>query len=172
MIVVICTTLLDEISLFNVLRAPLDQLADMVTNVLQSKVSLDRVEKFLNEEETQKYHILKRETGIVGPEVGFTDATFSWAVARSDDESEAPYDIVHNVLYSVNSYSQNAHTNFVLSKSGEIVAESLRNNGEVYATEVVGSYWHDMTPTGQEHNVVYDGVNVIQKEMNKRVRVG
>ncbi|BFZ53859.1 Transporter of the ATP-binding cassette (ABC) [Savitreella phatthalungensis] len=75
------------LSLFNVLRAPLDQLADMVTNVLQSKVSLDRVEKFLNEEETQKYHILKRETGIVRPEVGFTDATFSWAVARSDDES-------------------------------------------------------------------------------------
>ncbi|KAJ8606603.1 hypothetical protein MRB53_040832 [Persea americana] len=49
------------LSLFNVLKNPLDQLADMITNVLQSKVSLDRVANFLAEEDTQKYDHLYNE---------------------------------------------------------------------------------------------------------------
>ena len=68
------------LSLFNVLRVPLDQLADMVTNVLQTKVSIDRVEEYLSEEETEKYHQLKQpeEMGPNTPLIGFSDATFSW----------------------------------------------------------------------------------------------
>jgi ABC-type multidrug transport system fused ATPase/permease subunit len=67
------------LSLFNVLRVPLDQLADMVTNVLQAKVSVDRVEEFLSEEETEKYHQLRRnEDDPDAPLIGFRDASFSW----------------------------------------------------------------------------------------------
>ncbi|KAG0129773.1 P-loop containing nucleoside triphosphate hydrolase protein [Tuber indicum] len=68
------------LSLFNVLRVPLDQLADMVTNVLQTKVSIDRVEEYLSEEETEKYHQLKQpdEVDPNAPLIGFKDATFSW----------------------------------------------------------------------------------------------
>jgi len=68
------------LSLFNVLRVPLDQLADMVTNVLQTKVSIDRVEEYLSEEETGKYHQLKQpeEMDPNAPLIGFSDATFSW----------------------------------------------------------------------------------------------
>lgn len=68
------------LSLFNVLRVPLDQLADMVTNVLQAKVSVDRVEEFLREEETEKYHQLKdKDDDPEGPLIGFKDdATFTW----------------------------------------------------------------------------------------------
>ncbi|KAI9760209.1 MAG: hypothetical protein M4579_001825 [Chaenotheca gracillima] len=43
------------LSLFNILRTPLDQFADMLAHVQESKVSVDRVEEFLNEEETEKY---------------------------------------------------------------------------------------------------------------------
>ncbi|CCG81763.1 ATP-dependent bile acid permease [Taphrina deformans PYCC 5710] len=69
-----------SLSLFNVLRAPLDQLADMITNVLQSKVSLDRVAAFLSEEETMKYEILaKKLHAKKGPKIGFVDGTFTWA---------------------------------------------------------------------------------------------
>lgn len=69
-----------SLSLFNVLRVPLDQLADMVTNVLQTKVSIDRVEEFLNEEETEKYLQLKpvENEDPNAPLLGFKDATFTW----------------------------------------------------------------------------------------------
>ncbi|KAI7081589.1 bile acid-transporting ATPase, partial [Hortaea werneckii] len=40
------------LSLFSLLRIPLDQLADMVAHVQESKVSVDRVEEYLNEPET------------------------------------------------------------------------------------------------------------------------
>lgn len=67
------------LSLFNVLRVPLDQLADMITNVLQTKVSVDRVEEFLMEEETEKYHQLRYEDSDVDtPLIGFKDGCFSW----------------------------------------------------------------------------------------------
>jgi ABC-type multidrug transport system fused ATPase/permease subunit len=67
------------LSLFNVLRVPLDQLADMVTNVLQAKVSVDRVEEFLREEETEKYHQLRYSNDDPNaPLIGFRDASFTW----------------------------------------------------------------------------------------------
>lgn len=76
-----------SLSLFNVLRSPLDQLADMITNVLQSKVSLDRVSAFLAEEETLKYeHLLKKAKGSDGPQIGFSDGTFSWASQKELQE--------------------------------------------------------------------------------------
>lgn len=69
------------LSLFAVLRTPLDQLADMLTNVLQSKVSIDRVQEFLDEEETEKYKQLKpTETNDdpLTPLIGFKDGRFTW----------------------------------------------------------------------------------------------
>lgn len=68
------------LSLFNILRIPLDQLADMIAHVQESKVSVDRVEEFLNEEETEKYdqlrHSAKDESGETI--IGFDRATFTW----------------------------------------------------------------------------------------------
>lgn len=67
------------LSLFNVLRVPLDQLADMVTNVLQTKVSVDRVDEFLREEETEKYIQLRTSPSDGDhPLIGFRNGTFTW----------------------------------------------------------------------------------------------
>ncbi|ORY79996.1 hypothetical protein BCR37DRAFT_381441 [Protomyces lactucae-debilis] len=74
-----------SLSLFNVLRSPLDQLADMITNVLQSKVSLDRVSAFLSEEETKKYDHLKKPKSTEGPKIGFVKGTFTWASQKDLD---------------------------------------------------------------------------------------
>jgi hypothetical protein len=63
------------------------------------------------------------------------------------------------ILYSVNNYQGNAHTNRVLDQSGNIVDQRLHNDGVVYASTVVGSYWHDMTFTGHENSVLFDGVS-------------
>ncbi|KAL8741027.1 MAG: hypothetical protein Q9190_006325 [Brigantiaea leucoxantha] len=93
------------LSLFSILRVPLDQLADMIAHVQESKVSVDRVEEFLNEEETEKYHQLKHnvkdENGIVA--VGFDHATLAWGGKNLDepDSSNAFRMIDLNVKFSV-----------------------------------------------------------------------
>jgi ABC-type multidrug transport system fused ATPase/permease subunit len=59
----------------------------MVAHVQESKVSVDRVEEYLNEPETDKYRQLKAD--VVDeegePVIGFDNGTFSWGNADSDD---------------------------------------------------------------------------------------
>ena len=74
-----------SLSLFNLLRNPLDQFADMLSFAIQSKVSLDRIEEFLNEPETSKYEQLAMVRDKDSPEIGFQDATFSWSVGGAND---------------------------------------------------------------------------------------
>lgn len=62
------------LSLFALLRNPLDMLSDMISFVIQSKVSLDRVQEFLDEEETSKYDQLT----ISRNKLGFQNATVTW----------------------------------------------------------------------------------------------
>ncbi|KXT04927.1 hypothetical protein AC578_3478 [Pseudocercospora eumusae] len=75
------------LSLFSLLRIPLDQLADMVAHVQESKVSVDRVEEYLNEPETDKYQQLQNdeydEDGE--PLIGFKQGTFSWGGRGAED---------------------------------------------------------------------------------------
>lgn len=68
------------LSLFGILRIPLDQLADMIAHVQESKVSVDRIEEFLNEDETEKYsQLLQYKQEVNGdPIIGFDKATFTW----------------------------------------------------------------------------------------------
>ena len=75
------------LSLFGILRYPLDQLADMIARVQESKVSVDRIEEFLDEDETEKYEQLsdevKDESG--NPVIGFKNATLSWGTRDAQD---------------------------------------------------------------------------------------
>nr|POE65317.1 atp-dependent bile acid permease [Quercus suber] len=75
------------LSLFSLLRIPLDQLADMVAHVQEAKVSVDRVEEYLTEPETDKYKQLEaNELDANGePMIGFDLATFSWGSWDTDD---------------------------------------------------------------------------------------
>lgn len=68
------------ISLFMLLRYPLDQLGDMIAHVQESKVSIDRIEEFLSEEETEKFEQLGRDNIDENGDrvIGFRDATFVW----------------------------------------------------------------------------------------------
>ncbi|KAL2268994.1 hypothetical protein VTJ83DRAFT_3840 [Remersonia thermophila] len=81
------------ISLFMLLRYPLDQLGDMIAHVQESQVSIDRIEEFLAEEETEKFAQLGLdnvdETGK--RVIGFRDATFIWGskTAVAEDGSMA-----------------------------------------------------------------------------------
>ncbi|CAG9944491.1 unnamed protein product [Clonostachys rosea f. rosea IK726] len=81
------------ISLFMLLRIPLDQFGDMFAHVQEAKVSIDRVDEFLREEETEKYEQLgfdnKDEDGV--ERIGFRDTTLIWGSknAVADDGSKA-----------------------------------------------------------------------------------
>ncbi|KAI1500567.1 hypothetical protein F5X99DRAFT_234366 [Biscogniauxia marginata] len=68
------------ISLFMLLRVPLDLLGDMIAHVQEAKVSVDRVEEFLKEDETEKYEQLgDKNVDDEGNEViGFRGATMIW----------------------------------------------------------------------------------------------
>ncbi|SCU77356.1 LAME_0A00826g1_1 [Lachancea meyersii CBS 8951] len=68
------------LSLFMQLKNPLDQLSDMLSFVIQSKVSLDRVQDFLDEEETEKYE----QITVDSKRIGFENATFSWDRSTAD----------------------------------------------------------------------------------------
>ncbi|KAF2095111.1 hypothetical protein NA57DRAFT_45296 [Rhizodiscina lignyota] len=75
------------LSLFQILRIPLDQLADMVAHVQESKVSVDRIEEYMSEPETDKYKQLKdeKEDDDGEPVIGFDNATFSWGAVEGQD---------------------------------------------------------------------------------------
>lgn len=77
------------LSLFSLLRIPLDQLADMVAHVQESRVSVDRVEEYLNEPETDKYKQLRTDEEDDDGElmIGFEHGTFSWGSKESEDDS-------------------------------------------------------------------------------------
>lgn len=68
------------ISLFMLLRVPLDQFGDMFAHVQETKVSLDRVEEFLMEEETEKYEQLGLDNVDEDGNkvIGFRNGTFIW----------------------------------------------------------------------------------------------
>lgn len=67
------------LSLFTLLRSPLDQLTEMTAIMIQSKVSLDRIGDFLAEEETTKYEQLDHtEVETSAPLIGIQKANFSW----------------------------------------------------------------------------------------------
>lgn len=70
----------------------------------------------------------------------------------------------NNILYSVNDYSGNAHTNRILAQDGSIVDESLDNSGNTYNRQVVGTYLTDMTFNGYDQSVVRNGQAVRELE--------
>lgn len=66
------------------------------------------------------------------------------------------YDI-DNVLYSINDYSGNTHTNRVLGQDGNLYDVKLDNDGNEQSKMLVGSYTADMTFSGHNHTVSING---------------
>ena len=79
------------LSLFSLLRYPLDRIADMMARVQASKVSVDRVDEFLNEDETEKFIQLSHEPRYENGQmvIGFDKATFTWGMKDMPDDKQA-----------------------------------------------------------------------------------
>jgi ABC-type multidrug transport system fused ATPase/permease subunit len=79
------------LSMFSLLRVPLDQLADMMAHVQEAKVSIDRVEAFLNEEETEKYTQLLGDSQQQGEsKIALENATLTWGSKSAVGTQDAP----------------------------------------------------------------------------------
>ncbi|KAF2218274.1 hypothetical protein BDZ85DRAFT_106309 [Elsinoe ampelina] len=77
-----------------------------------------------------------------------------------------------NILYSVNDYSGDTHTNRKLENNGDIVDQFLDNDGRVRSQTTVGSYATDFTFTGQENEVVVDGQTFRSREYTYKPFIG
>ncbi|MCJ1244051.1 hypothetical protein MMC30_001248 [Trapelia coarctata] len=71
--------------------------------------------------------------------------------------SRRSYELASNILFSMNDYSGNTHTNRILTQSGSIIDQFLDNHGHVYNQQIVGDYIHDMTFNGYNASVVRNG---------------
>ncbi|MCJ1476850.1 hypothetical protein MMC13_005519 [Lambiella insularis] len=74
------------------------------------------------------------------------------------------FELANNILYSINDYSGNTHTNRVLTQSGSIVDQSLDNDGNIHSQKVVGSYLGDMASNGYSQSVIRNGQAVHEAE--------
>jgi len=65
--------------------------------------------------------------------------------------------LANNILYSVNNYLGDRHTNRVLAQNGSIIDEFLDNEARLFGEQVVGFYATDMTFNGHNETVTRDG---------------
>lgn len=147
------------LSMFSLLRIPLDQLADMVAHVQESKVSVDRVEKFLEEEETEKYAQLRQSRRVSLPTVriALDNATLTWGLAGPDANEafrliDVNVDFVIGELNVIAGPTGSGKTSLLMALLGEMQLV----NGSVYIPG--GSARQDLRPdpaTGLTDSVAY-----------------
>ncbi|OTA80817.1 hypothetical protein M434DRAFT_17603 [Hypoxylon sp. CO27-5] len=87
---------------------------------------------------------------------GSSTSSSSTASATNSKRALQDYNLAHNILYSVNDYSGQTHTNRVLAQNGSIYDSFLDNDGNEHGRRVVGSY-RDMTFTGHNRTITVDG---------------
>jgi hypothetical protein len=81
-------------------------------------------------------------------------------------------ELENNILYSINDFSGNTHTNRVLAQNGDIVEQKLDNHGTVSATKVVGNYLQNMKFNGFNQSVTFHGQDVWEEEYTYTPYVG
>lgn len=143
--------LIQNVSAKVLLEARLENLVDMVDNVLES-LDLNPIIATLGQGVSD---IVNSTTDALGGVLG-GDSSNSDSSSSSSQATKRSFELENNILYSINDFSGNSHTNRVLAQNGDIVEQDLDNDGRVSGSRVVGSYLKDMTFTGHEETV--DGV--------------
>lgn len=141
--------LIQNISAHVLLEARLENLVTMISDVLDS-IDLNPVIAELGQD--------------LGDIVDSTTSTLSSTLSKRSATSSHDYELANNILYSINDYSGNTHTNRVLAQNGNLVDQSLDNKGSVLGEKVVGRYNTDMTYNGSNTTVVRDGKDVMELE--------
>lgn len=141
------------------LEARLENVVAMINDVLHAidlKPILAHLSKDVN-------HIVNNAVNtLAAPVDPGTHSRLSMHVLkrRSDGTSV----LEHGILYSINDYSGNAHTNRVLAQDGSLVDVFIDNQGHEHGYTVVGYYDKDMKYTGKQWNTTLNGLQVRELE--------
>lgn len=90
--------------------------------------------------------------------------TGSSSTSKRSEVDMQQFQLANNILYSIDDYSGNTHTNRVLAQNGDLVDQSLDNSGRVSGTKVVGNYATSMRFNGFNESVEYKGETVWEEE--------
>ena len=105
----------------------------------------------------------------VGSIVNTTTSALTGATSNLTPRSLA---LAENILYSVNDYTGNTHTNRILEQNGDLVDQSLDNSGKVTGSRLVGNVKSEMTFTGRNVTVVRNGQTLRELEFLYRPFAG
>ncbi|KAF2664673.1 hypothetical protein BT63DRAFT_429429 [Microthyrium microscopicum] len=144
---------IQNVSAFAQLEVRLGNLVSMIDDVLDS-IDLNPVIATLGQDVGNLVNTTV--SGLSGS--GATQTSKNNLTARSTPPLGPSFVLTENILYSVNNYEGDTHTNRILAQNGNIVDEMLNNEGVVSSDKVVGSYATDMTPTGFDQQVTINGV--------------
>ncbi|KAK9238147.1 hypothetical protein V1525DRAFT_125797 [Lipomyces kononenkoae] len=144
-----------SVALFNLVRTPMDRLAMLVSDVIDTKVSLDRIHRFMTEETTDKYEQLTIPRGPNSPCIGFENATLSWG----SNENSQKFGLRNlNIDFKVGEIT------LVIGPTGAgktsllmgLLGEMTLLEGNVFLPGVSSEYGHQIDPaTGLSNSVAY-----------------
>ncbi|KUI64592.1 hypothetical protein VM1G_00630 [Cytospora mali] len=83
--------------------------------------------------------------------------TSALSSSESSSATKRSLELDDGILYSVNDYSGNTHTNRVLAQSGDLYDVKLDNDGSEKSRAMVGYYSRDMTFSGHNKTISVDG---------------
>ncbi|KAI1085554.1 hypothetical protein F5B20DRAFT_6857 [Whalleya microplaca] len=95
--------------------------------------------------------------GNVTDELGGSSTSSSTASTSNSKRDSLDYNMAHNILYSVNDYSGQTHTNRILGQNGTIYDSFLDNDGNERGLQIIGYYTSYMTFTGHNRTITVDG---------------
>jgi len=140
------------------LEARLGNLVTMISDVLDS-IDLNPV---IAELGNGLGSIVNDTAGLVG-DVGSGLVGNGSTNAKRDIDFHQ-FDLMNNILYSINNFEGNASKRRILAQNGDIVEQTINNHGTVSGAHVVGNYLQNMRFNGFNESVTYKGQEVWEEE--------
>ena len=141
------------------LEARLGNLVKMIGDVLDS-IDLNPV---IAELGNGLGTIINDTAGLVGHIGDGLNNDTAQAKAKRDLDFHQ-WDLHNNILYSLNNFEGNTHKRRVLAQNGDIVEQTLNNNGLISGSTVVGDYLKNMRFNGFNESVTFKGADVWEEE--------
>ncbi|KAH7379625.1 hypothetical protein BKA66DRAFT_420590 [Pyrenochaeta sp. MPI-SDFR-AT-0127] len=154
------TLLIQNVTAKVYLEARLSNLVKMIGDVLDS-IDLNPV---IAELGNGLGSIINDTAGLIGDVTGGLTGDESAQAKAKRDLDFHQWDLRNNILYSVNNFEGNTNKRRVLSQNGDIVEQTLNNQGSISDTIVVGDYLKNMRFNGFNESVTYKGQEVWEEE--------
>ncbi|KAH8902528.1 hypothetical protein BR93DRAFT_947926 [Coniochaeta sp. PMI_546] len=133
------------------LEARLENVVQMVNDVLHS-IDLNPIIATLGQDVNK---IVNTTVGALTQPVDSNGNPTGGNSKRADLSYD--YNLQHNILYSINNYQGQAHTNRVLAQNGSMYDVFLDNDGNEHGRQLVGFYSDQMTFNGHNRSIAIDG---------------